>query len=493
MEQLGLKCVPPAVASYCGPGMRRTTVEPRQTIEKYGPAYAPEETIAGHLKFALKNEPLDMGLIAAACKAIKPTEIEEWVRHEPNGAFARRAWFMYEWFTETTIDLPNAGVVTYATALNPRLNMTSIGRSSPRHKIIDNMFGVPGFCLTVRPTAAIIAYRASAIDQQAAKLVRDCDPEILARAVNYLYTKETKSSFEIERERPTAQRAERFVAALRDSRTFNPTDKKDLVALQNTIVDPRYAAKGFRDFQNFVGETMGGYREKVHFICPRPEDIEDLMEDWTELVGRLRGSEDPVAAAALIAFSFVFLHPFEDGNGRIHRFLIHHVLSREGFTPPDILFPVSAAIVRDRKGYDSALESFSKPLLPLVDWQWDQHKEIVVNNDTAPLYRYFDATTLVEFLYAKIEETVHKDLREELDFVAVYDAAVRAVVNVIDMPDRKASLFATLCLQNGGTLSKKKREQFHELSDGEIGALEIAIREAVDDVNSTRNDKIDAN
>jgi hypothetical protein len=31
-------------------------------------------------------------------------------------------------------------------------------------------------------------------------MVAGCDPEIVARAVNYLYTKETKSSFEIEHE-----------------------------------------------------------------------------------------------------------------------------------------------------------------------------------------------------------------------------------------------------------------------------------------------------
>lgn len=28
---------------------------------------------------------------------------------------------------------------------------------------------------------------------------------------------------------------------------------------------------------------------------------------------------DPVAAVALIAFGFVYVHPFEDGNGRLHR------------------------------------------------------------------------------------------------------------------------------------------------------------------------------
>jgi hypothetical protein len=47
-------------------------------------------------------------------------------------------------------------------------------------------------------------------------------------------------------------------------------DTAALIRLQGKIVDPRYAAQGWRTFQNFVGDTVGGYREKVHFICPRP-------------------------------------------------------------------------------------------------------------------------------------------------------------------------------------------------------------------------------
>ena len=48
------------------------------------------------------------------------------------------------------------------------------------------------------------------------------------------------------------------------------------------------------------------------------------------------GNVAPVVHAAAIAFGFVFVHPFEDANGRIHRFLIHNILARSRFTPPDL-------------------------------------------------------------------------------------------------------------------------------------------------------------
>jgi len=479
IENLNLRVPLPAVTSYCGPGARRTTTGNGRTIEKYSTPYAPEETIAGHLKFALKNEPVDSAVMAAAMTAIRPNVIEDMVRAEPNGAFSRRAWFMYEFFTGETLDLPDAPVVQYTKALDPELNIGSVGINSVRHRVTNNMLGVPGFCLTVRQTPAIRSFQQEGIDQQARELVQDCDPKVLARAVNYLYTKETKSSFEIEHERATGQKAERFVNALRQTALFDPSSDQDLIDLQNQIVDPRYAAKGFRDFQNFVGETIG-YREKVHFVCPRPQDLLSLMRDWAAMSARLQGCDDAVAAAAAISFSFVFLHPFEDGNGRIHRFLIHHVLSREGFTPHEVLFPVSAAIVRDQKSYDAALESFSGPTMNLIDWEMNNSQQIVVKNDTSALYRYFDATELVEYLYAKISETIRIDFREELDFMAIYDKAYKAVREVIDMPDRRASMFVNFYMQNNGSISKRKRAAFAELSDEDIRDLEAAIRFALD-------------
>jgi hypothetical protein len=114
--------------------------------------------------------------------------------------------------------------------------------------------------------------------------------------------------------------------------------------------------------------------------------------------------------------------------------------------------------------------------MPHVSWKWTENKMIEVTNDTAALYRYFDATQLTEFLYAKVIETVRKDLKEELEFVAVYDAALAAVLDIIDMPDRHASLFVRLLMQNGGTLSKTKRDQFAELSDEMIAKLETAVQ-----------------
>jgi len=77
---------------------------------------------------------------------------------------------------------------------------------------------------------------------------------------------------------------------------------------------------------------------------------------------------DPVIASAVLAFSFVYIHPFEDGTGRLHRYIFHHVLAERGFNSPGVVFPISSAILERIDEYRAVLESYSKRLLPFIAW-----------------------------------------------------------------------------------------------------------------------------
>ena len=180
-----------------------------------------------------------------------------------------------------------------------------------------------------------------------------------------------------------------------------------------------------------------------------------------------------------VPFRFVFVHPFEDGNGRIHRFLMHSILAKRGYTPPGVIFPLSAAILRDQRSYDEVLENFSRPLFDYMDRQWTPERKITVRNDTAYLYRYFDSTAFAEHLIDRVADTVHDDLDEELSFIAVFDRALLAVREIVDMPNRRASLLVRLCMLNRGRLSTRKRKQFPELRDDEVAAMEAGIQDAL--------------
>src|SRR5260370_19313565 len=109
------------------------------------------------------------------------------------------------------------------------------------------------------------------------------------------------------------------------------------------------------------------------------------MGVWMRKMIKLLGPESTVhrvCAAAAAAFGFVFVHPFLDGNGRIHRFLVHNVLVRRNFTPEGVLFPVSAAMLRDPSAYDRAPENFSGAIQPLVQYAVNAEAQLAVSNYT---------------------------------------------------------------------------------------------------------------
>lgn len=348
------------------------------------------------------------------------------------------------------------------------------------------------------------------LKKSAARLISDTDPAMLLRAINYIYSKETKSTFALEREEVQGSRQDRFVQALRNRANRDISREADQVELCNLIIgDQRYSTDGWRTEQNYVGESqLAGY-DKVHFIPPKPKDVPQLMAGFSKLVNDSLGPTafnldllfwdtpstevgqdilpdhlpiNPIIAAAITSFAFVFIHPFMDGNGRLHRFIIHDMLERFRFTPPDIIIPVSAVMLRDRRAYDDALERFSKSIMPYIDWHWrDDGKggfEVVVENDTADLYRYFDATPQVEYLYRCIKEAIEVDLRNELTYVAQFDRGLRALQDQSAMPDRKAQLFVNLVINNGRIGADKRQRHFPELTDGEVERFEEAVRAA---------------
>ncbi len=467
----------PHVLSLSGSTSRRTVHEPGHTLEYYPHTYSTDGSTIENLRFAFKHEPLDLRIVHATMASIEPSKLEEWIRSEPTGTVSRRAWFFYEQLTGQTLDIEAVRTGNYVDALDTRRHYTADPINSPRYRVRDNLLGSAQLCPTVRRTLKLESMEKLGIAHEADAIATKYNRGILARAVNFLYTKETRSSFAIEHEIPSSRREARFFQALRNARRFLPTNKRGLMELQAAVVDPRYAAKDWRDFQNFVGETTRGFGEYVHFICPKPNDVDALMQGWQFLTERLRTSAvDAVVAAAVSSFAFVFVHPFEDGNGRVHRFLIHAMLSARGYGPKELVLPISAAMLRRRNLYDDALEAFSRPVLSCTDWEFDENNAIRVKNETADLFRFFDATEQAEYLYDCVAEAVQVDFKEEADFVNLFDAGLRAVRAVVDMPDQRASLLVRLCMQNGGTVSHSKRKLFDELTDAEFSQIEAAMQ-----------------
>lgn len=305
------------------------------------------------------------------------------------------------------------------------------------------------------------------------------DEELLRRAATWFYLKETQSSFELEQERPSASKAQRFADLLREADTGKPLSEERLLDLQHAVLDARFHEFTWRQDQNWLGDDLG-YRQRVDFVPLRPEDVPQLMQGLIDMAEqeRQRGSIEPVVAAACVAFGFVFIHPFMDGNGRIHRYLIHDVLAKAGFTPAGIVLPVSAVILASLKQYTDALEHFSRPLNQRTEYFPDT-PEIPAKGNDAVYFRYPDLTCQTEFLYTALERTVTEDLRKEIDFLLGFDRAKQVLNDLLDWPDHSEDLFIRVVRDNGWKLSSNKRKShFSWLKDQEIEQAESLVHRA---------------
>jgi hypothetical protein len=348
-----------------------------------------------------------------------------------------------------------------------------------RQRIIDNLLGGRYFCPFIRRTDKLTAMEGIDLRRRCEQIISAYPPELLRRALSYLYNKETKSSFGIEHIKPSASRTEKFIGLLEMAEHRDFCDKPLLIDVQNRIVDPRFRDADYRMNQNYIGQTISYQKQIVHYVCPKPDDLPELMNGLITFHRRMKeGATPAVIHAAASSYGFVFMHPFKDGNGRIHRFLVHNVLFLRDAIPKGLMFPVSTAMMKNPALYDHSLEAFSTPLVQLIDYDLDDLGRMTVPGETVNWYRYIDMTAQAEALYDFLRLTIeHELVVEELNFLANYDKAKQAIQEIVDMPDRLIDLFIQLCLQNNGRLSTGKRESyFGFLTDDELAGMEDAVR-----------------
>jgi hypothetical protein len=397
--------------------------------------------------------------------------------------YVRIAWFLYEWFGNPPLPIPDLTQGNYIPVLDEKNFYTLRKKSSEanirRQRVTDNLPGNPAYCSLVRRTPALKRYEAEKLDERAKSTMLKFPKELLERASRFLFIKETKSSFAIEKLEPDQKRTTRFIELLEHAGSMNCYSKQEILKLQNAIVEARYGALDYRDFQNYVGQSLGPDREYVHFIPPKPEDLAGLMDGWMTCCRNLEeGGLHPVITATIAGYGFVFLHPFEDGNGRLHRFLIQHALSSGGFSPNSSLFPISAIILKQMDKYDASLEAFSREILKLVDYTLDAQGAMTVLGDTKSFYRFPDLTAQSEALFGFISDTIVQEMEAELNYLTAFDAAKTKIRNVVDMPERRLDLFLKICLDGKGFLSKNKRHLFQELTDAEVEKMQTIVKKA---------------
>jgi len=451
--------------------------------EVYDKRFALEDTVTDHLSFALRHENIDLLVLKRLFDVLDPDILTAFIIATPTGTVTRRTWFFYEFLTGKKLDLDDAPVVKAVDALDDDRYFTGKATLSTRHRVWDNLLGTGEFCPIIRRTEKLQNDIERDLSEKAKERVGRTGKGVIGRAASFLLLADSRASFEIEGERPGPDRLQRWGKAVLEAGK-RPLNQTEIYRLHRILIgNDRFTQIGYRSEAVFLGDRDSRYDPMPEFIGAKHGDVFELMTGLNICNNRLRLSGlDAVLQAAILAFGFIYIHPLADGNGRLHRCLVHHVLAERKFTPPGMVFPVSSVMLDRIDDYRETLQAHSAPLMDFIQWRALPDKNVEVTNETADLYRFFDCTAEAEFLYECVSRTVDYDLPKEILYLRSNDDALGGIMNLIEMPDRMAQNLIMHIRQNDGKLSKKRRQgTFSALADQEVLQAQAIIAEAFEE------------
>ena len=144
-----------------------------------------------------------------------------------------------------------------------------------------------------------------------------------------------------------------------------PFTVEDILTVHRRLMEasetPRIAGR-LRTEQNWIGGN--DYNPcGADFVPPPPAEVAPLLADLCQAVNA--DVLSPLVQAALVHAQFETIHPFDDGNGRTGRAMIHVVLRRRGLAPSYVP-PISVVLARGRSRYIHGLTRFRGD--DVTDW-----------------------------------------------------------------------------------------------------------------------------
>lgn len=464
----------------------------RQTFPK---TYEPRPDVCAHLTFAAKYEGIDLDYLARLFANIGYTPFQQWIQREPTSAYARQFGFLYEWLTKTAIpDIGEPGGNYVDVIDSSRYFSATKPDKDKRWRVNNNLPGTQDFC----PMIAIDsesglgkhALRHDHLQQRIQEMVKEFGQATIERAVNWLTVKESRASFEIEREGKEENRIKRLASAMVHycGQIDSALSEAGMTTIQDAIMGE--ATTGFnlgqRQSPVFVGHNNPTGAPVIDYLAPPHTMVASLMEGLRAFEARTRG-QNPLIRAAAISFGFVYIHPLHDGNGRLSRFLINDILRRDGFITPPLILPVSAVITESaghRHGYDKALERLSRPLMarlnPLCSFGAKvTHDDGVTSNiycqdwrQGEPSWRYMDLTWQTSYMSQVIAQSITEGLAQEAIFLQRHDRSVHALKHLIEASDADyGAIIRSITSTNG--ISGKLRKTYPKVFEDEDLAAKI--------------------
>jgi|TARA_B100000446_G_scaffold186060_1_gene211436 Fic family protein len=475
INALDLRCVP--LDHECVIGSRQALSQSAGgvKVEVFAKGYAREHRAIDQMLFALSYEGVNLGVLERAFQipAVRD-ELAASITEKPASGYLRRLWYICENIAGHQLPLPDAAQnIPYEHLLPPERYFTGPEEMSRRHRVRMNLLGTPKL-------SALISRQGwtddSLLNEQIVERMHDQMVDFsvaeIARAAQYLLTTETRSSYEIEHERPAPDRILRFVKVLEQAGQ-RPLDEEFLfeihrIALGTGRPDPSIGA--YRYLQNWLGRG-----DLIHLLPPAPEAVPEMMDEWFAMRERIMRTDAPALVKLnAIAHSFIYIHPFMDGNGRLSRFIMQDILANEGLKLQGIILPISAGLLVNLESYVGTLDALSRRLLSATQYhRRDLASEPELDEAHAHLFAHLDLTDLQGEVNKSAARVLDGLMRDEVNHLIRRDTLKEQMNLELDLSNRDLELLIAVMYENRGRVSKRKRTSvFQHLTDEDIALAE---------------------
>ena len=198
------------------------------------------DTIPDHIETAIKYQGIRLAYLAPIFEVIDKKQLVDYVKDKPTSEIRRCIWYLCEWLTGEQLDIPDSNAPYTKLGDSDYYFVRSSGVRDKRTRVENNLLGNKDFCPMIRKTPELMRWADKNLMHEANEKLKELrvfvDTEVLGRSVSYLYTKETKSSTEIENEDSREDKTKKFFRVLKNSGTL-PLNKARLLFVQNQIVN----------------------------------------------------------------------------------------------------------------------------------------------------------------------------------------------------------------------------------------------------------------
>ena len=205
---------------------------------------------------------------------------------------------------------------------------------------------------------------------------------------------------------------------------INPYSINDLKKVHGIMMNLIINQSGkFRNTNEGVFDENG----KCIHMCPPPEHVNDLIK---KLFKWMKGNKDnihPLILSSIFHYEFVFIHPFQDGNGRMARLWQNIILSN--WEEIFLYIPIESEIMKYQNEY-----------------------YISINNCNAS----GNSTLFIEFMLKMIDDVLSKVVMNVSNQINYNNNYIARLLDVMDF----GALYTTKELMN--LLNMKSRDSFRK-------------------------------